>query len=178
VDMSLGTIGGVFQPAGEQAQILAAGSIGEGAAVLIAVCGIYLLVTKTASWRLMLGGFAGAIIASVLFRQVLGYTGPGEVPPLAWQLLSGTTIYAMVFMVTEPVSAPRNEKARFVYAFTIGFLLVFLRWQGPFVAAATFSILLGNMLAPLIELGAVGWDKWRKERKSPAHAKYGKDGDQ
>ena len=176
VDMALGTIGGVFQPAGEGAQVLAAGSIGEGAAVLIALCGVYLLVTKTANWRLMLGGFVGVGAASLLFRQGLGYSGVGEVPPLAWQLLSGTTLYAMVFMVTEPVSAPRNENARFAYAFLIGFLLVFLRWQGPFVAAATFSILLGNMLAPLIELGAVGWDDWLKSRKSPAHVKGDKEG--
>jgi Na+-transporting NADH:ubiquinone oxidoreductase subunit B len=167
VDMALGTIGGIFQTPGGERDILAAGSIGEGCGVIIVLCAIYLLVTKTASWRLMLGGLLGVVAASLLFRQGLGYTDVGQVPPLAWQVLSGTTLYAMVFMVTEPVSAPRKNASRLIYAFVIGFLLVFLRWKGPFVAAATFSILLGNMLAPLIEQGVTSWEDWRKA-KAPA----------
>ncbi len=163
-DMAWGTIGGIFQTPNGSQEILAAGSIGEGCGVIILLCGIYLLVTKTASWRLMLGGLIGVGAASLLFRQGLGYTDVGQVPPLAWQVLSGTTLYAMVFMVTEPVSAPRKDTARLIYAFVIGFLLVFLRWKGPFIAAATFSILLGNMLAPLIELGVGSWEDWRKSR--------------
>ena len=72
-------------------------------------------------------------------------------------MLSGTTMYAAVFMVTEPVSAPRKKPARIVYAFLIGFLIVTLRWRGVFVAAATFSILLGNLVAPLLDAAVEAW---------------------
>jgi len=164
-DMALGSIGGTFQVAGESApRVLAAGSIGEGCAVLIAAAAVYLLWTRTADWRLMLPAFAGVVGANVLFRNILGFDALGQVPPVAWQLLSGTTMYAAVFMVTEPVSAPRKRPARIVYAFVIGFLIVTLRWRGVFVAAATFSILLGNLAAPLLDMAA---EAWARRGKAP-----------
>ena len=157
-DMAMGSIGGMFRAGGEPAQrVLSAGSIGEGCAVLIALTAVYLLWTKTAKWRLMLGGFAGLAVANVLFRNVLGFDGMGQVPPIEWQLLSGTTMFAVVYMVTEPVSAPRKNSAQIAYAFLIGFLIVALRWRGVFVAAATFSILLGNLVAPLLDAAAEAW---------------------
>ena len=168
-DMLLGTIGGTFHVPGESApRVLAAGSMGEGCALIIALAAVYLLVTKTANWRLMLSGFAGLLLANVLFRNVLGFGGLGEVPPLAWQLLSGTTMYAAVFMITDPVSGPKKRPAQLAYGFLIGFLIVVLRWRGVFVAAATFAILLGNLVGPLLDLGAEAWATWRKARAAAA----------
>ncbi len=182
-DMFLGTIGGLWErppatPGAEAAQnILAGGSIGEGAAVLILLAGVYLLWTKTANHRLMLGFFLGAILANTLFRNLLGFGGVGEVPPVAWQLLAGTTMYVGVYMVTDPVSAPKKAPAQWAYAVLIGFLMVFLRWRGIFVAAATFSLLLGNMIGPLLDLGAEAWADWKKARAggkpAPAVAEAG-----
>jgi len=157
-DMALGSIGGTFQATGETAsRVMSAGSTGEGCAVLIALTAVYLLWTKTAKWRLMLPAFAGVAFANVLFRNVLGFDGLGGVPAIEWQLLSGTTMFAAVFMITEPVSAPKKNPAQIAYAFLIGFLIVTLRWRGVFVAAATFSILLGNLVAPLLDMAAEAW---------------------
>lgn len=163
-DMLLGTIGGTYQ-AGGATYVQVAGSIGEGCGLLIAIAGIYLLWTKTANWRLMIPGFVGVIFANTLFRDVLGYQA---VPPLQWQLLAGTTMYAAVFMITDPVSAPNKPAAQISYGFLIGFLVVFLRWQGVFVAAATFAILLGNLCGPLLDLGA---EAWQNRRKAGSQAK-------
>ena len=171
-DMLLGSIGGTFQVPGEAApRILAAGSMGEGCAALIALAAVFLLVTRTANWRLMAGGFAGLVGANILFRNVLGFDGVGEVPPVAWQLLSGTTMYAAVFMITDPVSAPKQRPAQLAYGVLIGFLIVVLRWRGVFVAAATFSILLGNMVGPLLDIGAAAWQQRRKARTKATPAK-------
>ena len=165
-DMLLGSIGGTFHAPGEAApRILAAGSMGEGCALLIALAAVYLLVTRTANWRLMASAAAGLVFANVLFRNVLGFDGVGEVPPVAWQLASGTTIYAVVFMVTDPVSAPKKRPAQLAYGFLIGLLIVVLRWRGVFVAAATFSILLGNMVGPLLDIAATAW---QARGKTPA----------
>ena len=148
----LGNIGGTWEgPAGTR--ILAAGSIGEGCAVLIVLAAVYLLVTKTANWRLMLSGLAGVVFASVLFRNVLGFAGVGGVPPLHINLLAGTALYATVFMVTDPVSAPKTPPAQLAYGFLIGTLMIVMRWRGIFVAAATFAILIGNLVGPLLDIG-------------------------
>lgn len=159
----LGNIQGLWDAAG-QTRILSAGSMGEGCAVLVAIAAVYLLVTKTAKWQLMLGGFVGLLASNVLFRNVLGFSGLGDVPPLHLNLLSGTTMFALVFMVTDPVSAPKKKEAMLAYGFVIGFLVVLLRWRGVFVAAASFSILLGNIVGPLLDLAAEARLARRKAR--------------
>lgn len=155
-ELLLGSIGGTWT-AGDNTQILSAGSAGEGCALLIAAAGIYLLVTKTANWRLMLGAFTGVIVANLLLRNVMGFSGAGGVPPLYLNLLAGTTMYVGVFMITDPVSAPKKRPAMIAYGLLIGFMIVFLRWRGVFVAAATFSVLLGNLIGPWLDIAATAW---------------------
>ncbi len=167
LDLLLGNIGGTFTTPDGAHRILSAGSIGEGCGLLIVLAAVYLLATRTANWRLMLSGLAGVVFANTLFRDILGFSGPGGVPPLEINLLAGTTLYVLVFMVTEPVTAPSKKSAMFAYAFFIGFCIVVLRWRGVFVAAASFSLLLGNLIAPLLDLGA-GWLENRKKTKGAA----------
>ncbi len=164
--LAMGNITGTFD-AGGTTKVLAAGSMGEGCAALIVLAGIYLLWTRTASWRLMLGGLAGVAVSNVLFRNVLGFAALGGVPPLHFTLLSGTTLYVIVYMITEPVSAPKKKPAQLAYAFVIGFLMVLLRWRAIFAAAATFSILLGNLIGPLLDMAAAQWTA-RKKAKAVA----------
>ncbi len=160
-ELFMGNIGGVFHADGH-ARILSAGSIGEGCALLIVLAGIYLLVTRTANWRLMLAGLAGVVAANVLFRNLLGFDGAGEVPPLHLTLFGGTTLYVIVFMITDPVSAPKKAGAMLAYGAMIGLLIVTLRWLNAFVAAATFAVLLGNLLSPQLDMAATWWQKRRK----------------
>jgi len=170
-DLFSGRIGGLFEHQGA-ARILAAGSMGEGSAALILLAAVFLLWTKTANWRLMLSPFAGVGFATLLLRDVLGHSrwapGAPDVPSLAFTLLGGATLYVIIFMVTDPVSAPKKRLAQYVYGFLIGFGIVFLRWRGVFVAAASFALLLGNLLAPLLDLGAGWWQRRRAPRELAA----------
>lgn len=149
-DLLTGGIGDVFHGA-HGTVVLAAGSIGEVSAILCILAGVYLLVTRTANWRLMVSPLVGAAAANGLFRNVLGQS---DVPPLAFTLASGALLYGAVFMVTEPVTAPKDRRAMLVYGALIGFLVVLLRWRGQFVGAVAFAILLGNIVGPLLDLAA------------------------
>ena len=164
--LTTGAISGTYENAG-QTGLLAAGSIGEGCALLIVLAAIYLLLTKTANWRLMLGGFIGVVGATVLFRYGLGGSewtvGRPAVAPLPFALTAGSTLFVLVFMVTDPVSAPERNPAMFVYGAVIGLLMVLLRWKGIFVAATTFAVLSGNLLAPLLDMAATAWAGRGKE---------------
>jgi Na+-transporting NADH:ubiquinone oxidoreductase subunit B len=162
-DLMTGGIGDVFHGA-QGTRALAAGSIGEVSAILCVLAGVYLLVTRTANWRLMAAPLLGAIGANVLFRNLLGATG---VPPLAFTLASGAMLYGTVFMVTEPVSAPKHRGAMWAYGVLIGFVIVLLRWRGQFVGAVAFAILLGNIVAPLLDLAA---EALARRRTSPGGA--------
>ncbi|MDK1032380.1 MAG: RnfABCDGE type electron transport complex subunit D, partial [Planctomycetia bacterium] len=123
--------------------------------------GVYLIVTRTANWRLTAGTLAGAVIANILFRN-LG--GADAVPPLEFTLSSGALLYAAVFMVTDPISAPKRRPAMWMYGLLIGVLIVFLRWKSQFAGAVAFAILLGNMVGPLLDIGAGAWAGRKKAK--------------
>ncbi len=161
--MLLGNISGTFQEEGTW-RALAAGSIGEVSALLLILCGIYLIWTKTANWRLTLSTLLGATGANVIFRNLLGYE---LVPELTFTLLSGALMYAAVFMVTDPVSAPKKPLAQYAYGAFIGIMIVFLRWKSSWVGAVAFGILLGNLIAPLLD-EAAGWLAARKKARAEA----------
>jgi Na+-transporting NADH:ubiquinone oxidoreductase subunit B len=163
-----GYMGGTFTMPDGTERVLSAGSMGEGCAIVILLAAIYLLWTKTANWRLMIPAAVGLIFANVLWRHVFGFQGVGGVPPLWVNLFGGTTIYVLVFMVTDPVSAPKKPPAQIAYGLIIGFLIVTLRWRGVFVAAATFSVLLGNLMGPLLDLGAARWEDYKKQKAKAA----------
>jgi Na+-transporting NADH:ubiquinone oxidoreductase subunit B len=163
MDLFTGSIGEVFTGTDGVQRVLTAGSVGEVSALLILIGGIYLLWTKTAQWRLTVSTLAGAIVANLVFRHLLGAEA---VPPVLWTLCSGAMLYAAFFMVTDPISAPKNKSAQIIYGAFIGVMIVFLRWKAVFAGAVAFAILLGNTLAPTLELIF-------KARKQKADAKKG-----
>jgi Na+-transporting NADH:ubiquinone oxidoreductase subunit B len=158
-DLFLGGIGGTFPLPGGGQRVLAAGSIGEVSALLLLAGGVYLLLTGTAQWRLLLSSIAGAVLAVLVLRHGFGVT---EVPPLAWSLCSGALLYGCLFMVTDPVSAPKDKTTQLIYGALIGALIVFMRWKAVFAGGVGFAILLGNTIGPSVELAVKGLSNRRK----------------
>jgi len=165
-DLALGAIGGTF-PGGATEKVLGAGSIGEVCAPLIILAGIYLLATRTANWRLMLSPLLAASAMVGLLHHVLGIA---RVPSLPFSLLSSSLLYGCVFMVTEPVSAPRKPLAMWLYGAFIGTTIIILRWLGQFPGSVSFSILLGNSVGPSLDMAVAAWQGRRKPHKSEGAA--------
>lgn len=123
------------------------GSIGEGPIFLIILAGIYLIYTKTANWRLMAGYFLSAIVlASVLF-----YAGVERAMHPLYSLLSGSIFYVGVFMVTDPVSAPKKPVPMLLYGALIGICAVLIRTFSLFPEGTSFALLIGNTFAALLD---------------------------
>ncbi|MBD3241334.1 MAG: RnfABCDGE type electron transport complex subunit D [Chitinivibrionales bacterium] len=148
LNLLFGNIGGTFQYEGETF-VLAAGSAGEVSAIAIALAAMYLIVTKTAQWRLMLSTVLGAAGLTIVLRLLFGIDA---VPPLPFTLLSGALLYGAVFMVTDPVSAPKQKTSQWIYGALIGIMVVFFRYRSIFAGGLAFSILIGNMFAPSLDL--------------------------
>lgn len=144
----LGHIGTVF-PSDGTMLALGAGSAGEVNAVALLLGGAYLLWTRTANWILMVATVAGALSLNVILRYGAGID---LVPPLPFTLFSGALLYAAIFMVTDPVSAPRQKLSQWVYGAVIGALIVFFRYKSIFAGGVLFALLIGNMLAPSLDL--------------------------
>ena len=170
LDLFTGNIGDLFTGSDGVQRALTAGSVGEVSALLVLLGGGYLLWTKTAQWRLTVATLVGAIVSSAIFRYALGAE---SVPPVLWTLCSGAMLYAAFFMVTDPITAPKNKNAQWIYGLFIGTMIVFLRWKAVFAGAVAFAILLGNTLAPSLEMFYKARVKKQKAKEAAAKAKQG-----
>ncbi|MBI2472449.1 MAG: RnfABCDGE type electron transport complex subunit D [Planctomycetes bacterium] len=162
LSLFLGNIGATFEYEGQK-MVLGAGSMGEVSALVILLSCAYLLWTKTANWRLTLSTLLGALISSLIFRYAFGIK---TVPTPLFTMFSGALFYAAVFMVTDPVSAPKVTLSQWIYGFFIGAMIVVFRSKSIFAGGAGFSILLGNILAPSLDLWITRITSPKKETAS------------
>jgi Na+-transporting NADH:ubiquinone oxidoreductase subunit B len=124
------------------------GSLGETSALLIILGGIYLIYTKTANWRIILSGLLGFGITST----ILWVSGIQGVPNTLAALFSGSILYGIMFMATDPVSASQTTNlGRWIYGGFIGIMTILIRQFSIWPAGITFAILLANMFAPLLD---------------------------
>lgn len=126
---------------------LRSGSLGEAPIFLILIAAIYLIITKTASWRIISSTFlSGFLLASLLyfgeFNQAL--------PPFE-SIMAGSFIFVTVFMATDPVSAPKKNQSQIIYGLIIGTSAILVRTFSLFPEGTSFAVLMGNTFASLID---------------------------
>jgi Na+-transporting NADH:ubiquinone oxidoreductase subunit B len=121
------------------------GSLGESSVILIIAAAVYLLYTKTASWRSMGGTLAGYLLVQTLLFSFFGGTNP------LYGVFSGSLLFISVFMVTDPVSSPKKNGSIIAYGLLIGLSVSLIRSFSLFPEGTSFAILLGNTFAPLMD---------------------------
>ena len=119
------------------------GSIGETSSLLIIIAALYLVITKTAKWQPMIATLVSFMVFSLLFY--------GRNP--LYFLLSGGIMFGSVFMVTDPVSMPKEKYTIWIYGILIGFLTVFIRKFSLFAEGFMFALIIANTFMPIIEYG-------------------------
>lgn len=113
---------------------------------------VYLIVTRTASARVMAGALGGMIFAAVLFNQFVGEALPFGNLSWHWHLILGSFAFGVIFLATDPVTAPMTDAGRWIYGLLIGALVVVIRVSNvAHPDGVMFAILFGNVLAPLID---------------------------
>ena len=126
------------------------GSIGESSKPLILIGALFLLVTKIASWRIMLSMLIGGILGA-LTLNAWGATPFMEVP-WYYQFFMGSFFFAMAFMATDPVTAASTNTGKWWYGFLIGFIGMIIRVLNPaYPEGWMLAILFMNTFAPLID---------------------------
>lgn len=128
------------------------GSLGETStlACLIGLC--FLLLTRIANYRMIVGCLVGMIVFSSFLNWIGSDTNPMFSMPWYWHLVIGSYAFGLVFMVTEPVSASHTNLGRYIYGALIGFMVIMIRVLNPaFPEGMMLAILFGNIFAPLID---------------------------
>jgi Na+-transporting NADH:ubiquinone oxidoreductase subunit B len=134
------------------------GSAGETSAILIIFGGVFLLFTRIASWRTvvsMLGSFV-ILTAALDLGGAVSYPMPGVFAPVIWHLFAGGLLFGAFFMATDPVTGPTTNAGKWFYGIIIGSTTVLIRNFTGYVEGVTFAILLGNIVAPIIDEIVVG----------------------
>ena len=129
------------------------GSIGETSTLACLIGAGFLLVTKVANWRIMLGMTLGMIVTSIIFMFLSPYsTNPMLSLPPHYHFVMGSFAFGMVFMATEPVTASHTNKGRWFYGIIIGVMTVIIRSINPaYPEGVMLAILFANAFAPLID---------------------------
>lgn len=124
-----------------------AGSVGETSALALIVGGVFLLLTRVANWRTVVGCLVAFAAAAAAFNV----GDPTKFAPAQWHLLSGGLLLGVFFMATDPVSSPIKNGAKWAYGIIIGIITILIRNLTGYVEGMMFAILLGNIVAPILD---------------------------
>ncbi len=125
----------------------APGSMGETFRLGIIIAGIWLMVTRVASWRTPVSFLGTVFVLSFIGNLIMPdvITGPG------YQLLTGGLLYGAFFMATDPVSSPFTKMGKIIYGVSLGTLTILIRSFSGYTEGVMFSIILMNAFGPLID---------------------------
>ncbi|MCI9415649.1 MAG: RnfABCDGE type electron transport complex subunit D [Clostridiales bacterium] len=123
------------------------GPIGATAVAVLAACALYLFTRRTASPLITVSFLLVCAASAVLFPRVSGVWQDS----VMLELCSGYLLFCGVFLLTDPVTAPRHWLGRIVYGALAGVLVMALRYSGRFEEGACFAVLLVNAFSPLID---------------------------
>ncbi len=120
------------------------GSIGEVSALALLIGGAYLMARGFVGWRITLSYLGAAALTAL----ALG------IDPL-FTILSGSIMFAAIFMATDMVTSPVGRDARLVYGIGCGVLTVLIRRFTVYPEGVTFAVLFMNGVTPLIDVTIV-----------------------
>jgi Na+-transporting NADH:ubiquinone oxidoreductase subunit B len=112
--------------------------------IVSAVSGAALVAAGLASWRIIAGFAIAATAVALIATGVLN---------ISW-ISGGHVVFALVFLVCDPVSAASTNAGRWVHGAMAGGLMILLGQTGSgpaSVSAAVFAALLASLFAPLVD---------------------------
>jgi len=123
------------------------GCIGETSAIAVIAGGVFLLITRVANWR----SVVSTLTSFAVLAAILRHAQPDRFGPVLWHLCAGGLLFGAFFMATDPVTGPVTNVGKWLYGAVIGVTTVLIRNFTGYVEGVTFAILLGNIVAPVLD---------------------------
>ncbi len=142
------------------------GSLGETCIIALVIGGIYLVARKVIKPTIPLA-FIGTVAVVMLIA------GKGDVEYVAYQLLSGGLFLGAIFMATDYTTSPLTSKGKVIFGIGCGLFTCLIRLFGSLPEGVSYSIILMNVLCPLIERATTPkpFGTPKKEKKAKEEAK-------
>lgn len=123
------------------------GGIGETFSLAIILVGIFLAIRKVIDWRVPVFYVGTVFVLSTIVGMA---HGTGMWYPV-FSILTGGLLFGAVFMATDPVTNPTHPVGRILYGVGCGILTVLIRIKANLPEGVLYSILIMNMVSPLID---------------------------
>lgn len=131
------------------------GALGETFTIAIVLIGIFLIVRKIIDWRVPVVYLGTIFVMTAIVAIITGVGSYQGIPGFIWypvlHLILGGVVFGAFFMLTDPVTSPTSAAGRTIFALGAGILTVLIRLTGNLPEGCLYSILLMNMMTPLIE---------------------------
>jgi electron transport complex protein RnfD len=128
------------------------GTIGETSALALLLGGIYLIYKRIINPMVPLIYIGGVFLLYWIFRgeDVSFFSGAALTVP-AFQVLSGGIFLGAFFMLTDMTTTPITKKGQAIFAAGCAIITFLIRKFGGYPEGCSYSILLMNLLTPLID---------------------------
>lgn len=123
------------------------GSAGETGALVILLCGAYLLARRMMDWRIPAAVLGSVFVVSGVFFLLAPDTNPSPV----FMLCSGGVMLGAMFMATDMVTSPTTPAGAWLFGMLIGALTVVIRLKGAMPEGVMYAILIANGVTPLVD---------------------------
>lgn len=137
------------------------GAMGEISALAILIGMAYLLIRKSADFRVIVSSLATFTL--LIFVAGLKLYPDQVIEYTLFHLLSGGILFGAVFMITDPVTSPITRPGRWIYGIFVGALVVLIRLFGAYPEGVAFALLFANMFVPLID-----YPQWSTNKFKPS----------
>lgn len=132
-----------------------AGAMGVTAVLAILACGLFLLNRKRIHISVPVCFLATCALVAFLAPRL------GDIPAFSmpwthvadrlavvkYELCSGGTLFAAVFLLSDPVTLPKSRASRVVYGIVMGFATMMFRYYGNYETGVCFAILAVNAVS-------------------------------
>lgn len=144
-----GTSQGTLPTISQALMGVTSGSIGETSAIMLLIGGIYLLCKRVINWRIPVTYIVTFALFTFLFGKNTTMLSQAEFTLI--HVISGGLIIGAFFMATDYTTTPTTRNGQLIFGIGCGLLTFVIRQFGGYPEGVSFSILLMNIVTPLID---------------------------
>ncbi|CAG7840266.1 Na(+)-translocating ferredoxin:NAD(+) oxidoreductase complex subunit D [Clostridium haemolyticum] len=122
------------------------GCIGETSALALLIGFAYLLYRRVITWHIPVFYIGTVAVLGAIF-------GRGDMGAMAglYEIMVGGVMLGGIFMATDYTTSPMTKKGQIIFAIAAGFLAMIIRKFGGYPEGCSYSILIMNLVVPLID---------------------------
>lgn len=122
------------------------GCIGETSAILLLIGAAYLFYKRYIPYQIPAAYIGSVIIIAWIFGGDGYFSGDW-----LFHILAGGLILGAFFMATDMVTSPSSPKGQWIFGLGCGVITMVIRLVGGYPEGVSYSILLMNLLTPLLD---------------------------